>query len=94
MLNATNTSAKRPSTATSAKSPIVTSMASPPDLARRRATIASDASMPCTGTPRSASGRATRPVPIASSSTGPPAASSVRVATAFSASSVDGWMSS
>ena len=46
---------------------------SPPGFARRRATIASEASIPCTSTPRAASGSAIRPVPIASSSTGPPA---------------------
>ena len=54
------------------KSPIVTGIASPPGLARSRATIASDRSMPCTSTPRAASGSATRPVPMASSSARPP----------------------
>lgn len=44
------------STRVDAKSPIVTSIASPPGLARSRSTMARDVSMPCTGTPRPASG--------------------------------------
>src|SRR5215467_13113447 len=57
-----------PSTLVVAKSPIVTPTASPPGLARSRATIARDRSMPWTGTPRRASGKAIRPVPTPSSS--------------------------
>src|SRR6478735_1068121 len=57
-------------------SPIVTGNRSPPGLRRSSATIASEKSMPCTSTPRAASGRATRPVPIASSRAGPSPASS------------------
>ena len=55
---------KVPSTRAVAKSPMVTPILSPPGLARSRATIALDRSMPCTGTPRRASGSAIRPVPI------------------------------
>ena len=51
-------------------------MASPPDLARSRWTMASEASMPCTSTPLAASGRAILPVPMPSSSAGPGPASS------------------
>ncbi len=50
---------------------MVTPMASPPGLARSRATMAFDRSMPCTGTPRAASGSAMRPVPMPSSSARP-----------------------
>ena len=46
----------------------------PPGLSRSLATIASEASIPSTRTPRSASGSAIRPVPIANSSARPPAA--------------------
>ncbi len=59
-----------------AMSPIVTGNRSPPGLRRSSATIASEKSMPCTSTPRAASGKATRPVPIASSRAGPSPASS------------------
>ena len=45
---------KVPSTVVVAKSPIVTPTSSPPGLARIRATIASDRSIPCTATPRRA----------------------------------------
>ena len=47
-------------------------MSSPPGFSRSRAIIASDASMPCTRTPRSASGSAMRPVPMPSSRERPP----------------------
>ena len=70
-----------PSTVVVAKSPIVTPIASPPGFARSRSTIAFDSSIPCTGTPRCASGSATRPVPIPSSSARPPPASSARKVT-------------
>ena len=56
-----------PSTLVVAKSPIVTPMPPPPGLARSLATMARDMSMPCTGTPRPASGSAMRPVPMPSS---------------------------
>ena len=73
-----------PSTVVVAKSPIVTPMSSPPGFARSLATIAFDNSIPCTGTPRCASGSAIRPVPMPSSSARPPPASSARNATAES----------
>ncbi len=60
-----------PSTVVVAKSPIVTPTSSPPGFARSLATIAFDSSIPWTGTPRCASGSATRPVPIPSSSARP-----------------------
>ena len=60
-----------PSTVAAAKSPMVTPMSSAPGFARSRATIASDSSIPWTGTPRAASGSATRPVPMPSSSAAP-----------------------
>ena len=60
---------------------MVTGIASPPGLARSRATIASEESMPCTSTPRAAKGRATRPVPMPSSSARPPPASRASVST-------------
>ncbi len=46
--------------------------------------MSSEISMPCTSTPRAASGSAMRPVPTASSRTGPPPASAARKATAGS----------
>ena len=64
-----------PSIVVVAMSPMATGMASPPGLARSRATMARDRSMPCTSTPRRASGSAIRPVPMASSSARPSAAS-------------------
>ena len=67
-----------PSTRVVAKSPTVTPIASPPGLARSRATMARDMSMPCTSTPRRASGSAIRPVPMPSSSARPPPASPAR----------------
>jgi hypothetical protein len=59
-----------PSTVVVAKSPIATPIASPPGLARSRAAIARDSSMPWTGTPRRASGSAIRPVPMPNSRPG------------------------
>ena len=50
-------------------------------------TIGWDSSIPVTGTPRSASGIATRPVPIASSRAGPSPASPARKSTAGSSTS-------
>ena len=60
---------------------MVTSMVSAPGLARSRAAIARDSSMPETGTPRRASGRAIRPVPTPSSSARPASASAARKST-------------
>ena len=54
---------------------------SPPGFARSLATIARDRSIPCTGTPRCASGSAIRPVPIPSSSARPLPASPARKST-------------
>jgi hypothetical protein len=71
VLNTRYTSENVPSTRVLAKSPMVTGIASPPGLARIRATMARDMSMPCTSTPRAASGSATRPVPTANSSVRP-----------------------
>jgi hypothetical protein len=89
-----------PCTRAVAKSPMVTPIASPPGLARSRATIARDMSMPCTGTPRRASGSAMRPVPMPSSRArpelpglgpaSPASTSAVRSMTAGSNSSDDG----
>src|SRR4051794_6862069 len=56
-------------------------------LARSCSTIGADSSIPVTGTPRSTSGTATRPVPMASSSAGPSPARSARNATAGSSTS-------
>ena len=70
-----------PSTVVVAKSPIVTPMSSPPGFARSLAAMAFDSSIPCTGTPRRASGSAIRPVPIPSSSAEPSPASSARKST-------------
>ena len=70
-------------------SPMVTGMWSPPGLARRRSVIARDMSMPCTGTPLRAGGRAIRLVPTANSRAGPPAAWSARKSTVASLEGVD-----
>ena len=70
-----------------AKSPIVTPISSPPGFARNLATIAFDSSIPCTCTPRPASGSAIRPVPIPSSSACPFPASSTRKSTTGSTTS-------
>lgn len=82
-----------PSTRVVAKSPMVTPMSSPPGLARIRRTMARDMSMPCTGTPRRASGSAIRPVPMPNSSAraspsapGPPARPAIRSTTGSTAS--------
>jgi hypothetical protein len=70
-----------PATEVVAKSPIVTPMALPPGFARSFAAIASDSSIPCTGTPRRESGSAIRPVPIPSSSARPAPAIPARKST-------------
>ena len=57
-------------------SPWTTGMVASSTLVRRTSTIGRDSSMPVTLTPRSASGTATRPVPIANSSARPAPASS------------------
>src|SRR5439155_12408513 len=63
---------------------VVTPTLSAPGLARSRATIASDRSIPCTRTPRCASGSAILPVPMPSSSAAPSPASCARKWTAGS----------
>ncbi len=78
VLNTRYTRPKVPSTRVVAMSPIVTGIAAPPGLARSSSTMSCEISMPWTSTPRSCSGRATRPVPIASSSAAPSPASSAR----------------
>ena len=65
---------------------MVTGIWSPPGLRRSLATMAGEMSMPWTGIPRAARGSAMRPVPIASSSAGPPPASCSRKATATASS--------
>ena len=65
-----------PSTRVVAMSPIVTSMRCASSLARSCSTMAVESSIPDTGTPRAASGNATRPVPTANSSAAPSPASS------------------
>ena len=55
-------------------SPRVVYTRSAPSLAASRRSIAAERSIPWTSSPRSASGSPMRPVPIANSSTGPPAA--------------------
>src|SRR4051794_14451242 len=62
-------------------SPITTGSWYAATFVRSWSTIGCDSSMPVTGTPRWASGTATRPVPIASSSALPPPASSARRST-------------
>ena len=59
-----------------AMSPTTTGMVVSSTLVRSWSIIGWDSSIPVTGTPRSASGTATRPVPMASSSARPPPASS------------------
>src|SRR3954451_24940876 len=56
-------------------------MSAPPGLSRRRVAIARESSMPCTGTPRAASGRAMRPVPMPNSSAAPSPASDASTST-------------
>ena len=63
-------------------SPATASIRSAPGFSRRRSSIASELSIPATRTPRSDSGSAIRPVPIANSSTAPPPASSASRSTA------------
>ena len=65
-----------------AKSPIVMPISFAPGFALSLAVIARERSIPCTGTPRAASGTAIRPVPIPSSSARPLAASSASRSTA------------
>ena len=84
MLNTRYTSRNVPSTRVVAMSPIVTSTRCAPSLARSRSAMATDSSIPDTGTPRAASGNATRPVPTASSSAAPSPASSASTSTVWS----------
>jgi hypothetical protein len=81
VLNTRYTSRKLPPTRVVAMSPIVTSIRCASSLARSRSTMAVEISIPDTGTPRAASGNATRPVPMASSSAAPSPASSASTST-------------
>ena len=72
-------------------SPIVTLMRLAWSLARRRSAIAVDSSIPDTRTPRSASGRATRPVPMANSSALPSPANSASRSTVGPSIRVRTW---
>jgi len=66
-------------------SPTVTATSAPPGLARSRASIRADASIPVTAMPRAASGSATRPVPIPNSNAVPASpANRARTSTAAS----------
>lgn len=60
-----------PSTRVVAKPPTVTPIRSALGSARSRASMSGERSMPCTGTPRALSGRASRPVPMPNSSAAP-----------------------
>jgi len=62
-------------------SPITTGIVAASTLVRNWSTIGRHSSIPATGTPAAARGTAIRPVPIAISRTGPPAASSRRRST-------------
>ncbi|MGH3210796.1 MAG: hypothetical protein ACRDNO_23875 [Trebonia sp.] len=62
-------------------SPIVTGTSADPGLARSTAAMSGESSIPATGTPRSLSGSATRPVPTANSSAAPPSASEASTST-------------
>ena len=77
-----------PGTRVVVMSPMVTGTASAPGLARSCAAMCGDSSRPCTAIPRALSGSATRPVPTANSSAGPPRASSASRSTI--GSSTDG----
>ncbi len=57
-------------------SPTITGIVASSAFSRSWSIIGRDSSMPVTGTPRSASGMATRPVPMANSSAAPSPASS------------------
>ncbi len=70
-----------PGTRVAVMSPMVTGMASAPGLANSRSAMGRDSSRPCTAIPRALSGSATRPVPTANSSAGPPRASSASKST-------------
>lgn len=87
LFHTTYTSENRPGTVVVAMSPVTTGSSSADTLRRSRSTIGCDSSIPVTGTPRAASGIATRPVPIASSSAGPDPASRARKSTAGSRTS-------
>jgi hypothetical protein len=70
------TSVKVPGTRAVLMSPMITGTAAAPGLADSRSAMGWDSSMPCTAIPRARSARATRPVPTANSTAGPPRASS------------------
>ena len=80
-LNTRYTSRNVPSSRVVAMSPIVTLMRCSSSLARSWSAIWIDSSIPATGTPRAASGNATRPVPTANSSAAPSPASSTSKST-------------
>ena len=63
-------------------SPTMTGIVASSAFVRSLSIIGTDSSMPVTGTPRPASGTATRPVPMANSSAAPPAASAASRSTA------------
>ena len=62
-------------------SPLITGIAASSAFSRNWLIIGCDSSMPVTGTPRPASGTATRPVPMANSSARPEPASPARRST-------------
>ncbi|WP_435588598.1 hypothetical protein [Micromonospora chalcea] len=68
-------------------SPITTGIVAASAFDRSRSTIGTESSMPLTRTPRPARGTATRPVPMANSSTGPSPASAASRSTAGSSTS-------
>jgi hypothetical protein len=59
-------------------SPTITGIVASSAFARSWSIIGPDSSMPVTGTPRAASGTATRPVPMANSSAAPSPARATR----------------
>ena len=81
VLKTRKTKVNSPSTRTVAMSPTTTGRSSAETFVRSTSTIGADSSIPVTGTPFASRGTATRPVPIASSSAGPPPASSARAST-------------
>ena len=81
------TSENSPGTVVVAMSPARTGTVAPSALRRSWATMGADSSIPVTGTPRAASGMATRPVPMANSSAAPDPARRARKSTAGSRTS-------
>lgn len=76
MLYTRYTSRKGPPTLMVAMPPIVTLIRPAGSLAKRRSAMAVESSIPDAATPRSVSGMATRPVPMANSSASPSPADS------------------